>query len=110
VFHTRLGLCLIDALGGANQPAAQPIVAGLLDHATTDGYAARDVLAHPGCRNTASNRQIQTLADLVDSCGLESGRMPGLMLADLCAALDTAECLISHNPARTASRPGDRSR
>jgi hypothetical protein len=98
VFHTRLGLCLIDALDTANQPATEAIAASLLDQATTDGYAARDVLAHPSCRGTATNRQTHALAELVDACGLDSGRIPEPMLADISATLHTAEQVISHRP------------
>ena len=101
VFHTRLGLCLIDAIAGADQPATRSIAAGLLDLAAADGYAARDVLAHPSCRGTATDRQTHALADLVVACGLDSGRIPSPVMADLSAALNTAEHVISQALAGT---------
>jgi hypothetical protein len=94
VFRTRLGLSMIDALTSVNQPAAHAIAAGLLDHATADGYAARDVLAHPGCRSAATDQQLDSLVSLVDACGLDTGSIPDHLLADISAALDTAERVI----------------
>jgi hypothetical protein len=98
VFRTRLGLSMLDALGGGDQPASRAVAAGLLDHATADGYAARDVLAHPACRSIATDRQLNRLTGLVDACGLDTGFIPDRLLADISAALDTAEHVINHSP------------
>jgi hypothetical protein len=100
VFHIRLGLTMIDVLDGVNQPAARAIAAGLLVHATADGYAARDVLAHPGCRSIATDRRLDSLAGLVNTCGLDAGFIPDRVLADISAAVDTAEHVICRTPAR----------
>lgn len=99
LFRTRLGLSLMDALGTAKQPATQSIAANLLDQATTDGYAAREVLAHPSCRDTATNRQTHALVEFVAACALDSGHIPDPMLANISATLHTAEQVISHTPA-----------
>jgi hypothetical protein len=105
VFHTRLGLSMIESLDGVNQSAAQAIASLLLSHATTDGYAARDVLAHHGCRSTATDPQLSRLAGLVDTCGLDGGFIPDRLVTDLSAALDTAEHVISPTAARTTEGP-----
>jgi hypothetical protein len=103
-FHVRLGLSMLDALGGGDQPASRAVAAELLDHATdatdatADGYAARDVLAHPACRSIATDRQLDCLTGLVDRCGLDTGFIPDRLLADISAALDTAEHVINHSP------------
>lgn len=97
VFHTRLGLCLLDSYDAAAPAAARPLAAHLIDNAATDGYAARDVLTHSGCRGIATDRQTLTLTILVEQCGLGSGLMPDPVLADICAALDVAEQVIRHS-------------
>ncbi|WP_416903499.1 hypothetical protein [Micromonospora echinospora] len=101
VFHTRLGLSLIDALGDIHQPAAQPIAAGLIERATGDGYAARDLLAHPGCRNILTQRQAEQLMACVAACGLGAGAIPSPFLTELAEALDIAERLAN----RTSTTP-----
>ncbi|GGM29337.1 hypothetical protein GCM10011608_12480 [Micromonospora sonchi] len=105
VFHTRLGMCLVDALGGVEQPAAQPIAADLIERALTDGYAARDVLAHPGCRAILTQRQAEQLTDQVTACGLGTGGIPEPLLAELAVALDATEAVIRETPAETRRLP-----
>jgi hypothetical protein len=104
VFRTRLGLTLLDALS-ADHPAVEQIAAGLIHHAARDGYAARDVLAHPGCLSTATDQQTRQLAALVDECGLDTGAIPEAQLTDLAAALDTAESVIVRPRERTIRQP-----
>jgi hypothetical protein len=87
VFRTRLGLSLLDALSGDHDGLA----ADLIEHAATDGYAARDVLAHPACRGIATSDQVRVLAQLVETCGLDQGFLPNNIRADLSTALGTAE-------------------
>ncbi|MFI9643596.1 hypothetical protein ACIG87_26680 [Micromonospora sp. NPDC051925] len=105
VFHTRLGMCLVDALGGVEQPAAQPIVADLIERARSDGYAARDVLAHPGCRAILNQRQAEQLTDQVTACGLGAGGIPEPLLVDLVGALEAAEAVIRETPTETGRLP-----
>lgn len=94
VFHTRLGLSLVDALGGADHPLTEPILADLASRASTDGYAARDLLAHSDCRRMLTRQYVVRLATLVDACGLDIGSMPDPLLTRLSGALDTAERVI----------------
>ncbi|MFC8845772.1 MULTISPECIES: hypothetical protein [unclassified Micromonospora] len=105
VFHTRLGMCLIDALGGVEQPAAQPIAADLIERARSDGYAARDVLGHPGCRAILTQRQAEQLTDQVTACGLGTGGVPEPLLAELAVALDAARSVIRDTPAKAGRLP-----
>jgi hypothetical protein len=95
VFHTRLGLTVVDALGGANHPAARRIITGLIEHAGTDGYAARDLLTHPGCRSVLTNAQMERLNARINVSGLDTGSIPDPMHATLTQALDTAEHVIT---------------
>jgi hypothetical protein len=93
VFHTRLGLSYLDAIGTADDQAAQRISTQLTARATTvhDGYVARDVLAHNRCREYLTQTQTRDLTDLVETCGLGRGALPASVLADFTIALASAE-------------------
>jgi hypothetical protein len=93
VFWTRLGLSLIDALG-PEQPHARALTSRLLSHARDDGYAARDVLAHPGCRRTATGEQTRQLRDVVGACGLDQGNLHADYTAQLTALFEEVEPMI----------------
>jgi hypothetical protein len=97
VFHTRLGLSFIDAIGTKDDRAARQISTGLIDRATTvhDGYIARDVLTHNRCRQQLTQTQTRELTDLVDACGLGRGTLPATLLSDLTTALASAEGIMA---------------
>jgi len=107
VFHTRLGLSFIDSLGTVDEPRARRIATDLIDHAlaTRDGYAARDVLTHHGCRELLPDNHTRELTAIVDACALDCGALPDALLADLTTALADVEdvmsrCMPSIAPAR----------
>jgi hypothetical protein len=104
VFQIRLGLTVIDALDSGH-PAREQITVNLIRHATNDGYAARDLLAHPGRLGIATSRQIDQLTDLVSDCGLSLGNMSAAHLVSLNGALDTAESVIACQRYRQAHLP-----
>jgi hypothetical protein len=93
VFHTRLGLSFIDAIGTVDDPSMHQIAVDLIDHATAtrDGYVARDMLAHNGCRELLTDSQAREMSDLVEACALGGGALPAELLADLTTALASAE-------------------
>lgn len=93
VFHTRLGLSFVDAIGTVEDPLARRIAADLIDCATAshDGYVARDVLTHSGCRDLLTETQERALTDRVKACALGRGTFPAPLLADLTTALASAE-------------------
>jgi hypothetical protein len=93
VFWTRLGLSLIDALGH-DRTGAQALAIRLLHHASDDGYAARDVLAHPGCRAAATDEQVRQLTDLVEACGLDQGHLSPGYIAELTNLFEVVDPLI----------------
>ncbi|MFI7680498.1 hypothetical protein HFP15_30920 [Amycolatopsis sp. K13G38] len=99
VFHTRLGLSFIDAIGTIDDPPARQIAVELINHATAtrDGYAARDVLAHNGCRELLTDSQTRELSDLVEACALGHGTLPAALLADLTTALASVEELMTRS-------------
>lgn len=97
VFWTRLQLSLIDA-AGIDQPEAAAVATDLLHHAHRDGYAARDVLAHLGCRKLATAEQVRSLKQVVRACGLDRGRVPTESLAQLRRLLIKVEQVIRSPP------------
>jgi len=107
VFHTRLDLTLLDALG-ANHPNGERITTDLVHHAVNDGYAARDVLAHPGCLTRASPAQINHLSQLVADCGLGRRTIDPEHRSTLNQALETAESVITHQSLKVAAPAGPR--
>ncbi|BCY07291.1 hypothetical protein [Actinoplanes sp. L3-i22] len=102
VFWTRLQLSLIDA-AGIEQPEAATLALDLLHHAHRDGYAARDVLAHPGCRKLATAEQVRSLRQVVRACGLDRGRIPTESLAQLNRLLIRIEQVIRSPRPRTVT-------
>jgi hypothetical protein len=104
VFHTRLGITLVDALN-EDHPAVEQIAGGLIGNAVHDGYAAREILSHPRCPSTASSQQIRQLTTLVSECGLSIGAIPSTHLAALTRALDTAESVIARPSPLPTSQP-----
>jgi hypothetical protein len=93
VFRTRLGLSFVDAVGTVDDAAARRIAVDVIDYATAtrDGYAARDLLAHNGCRELLTHNQTRELTELVDACALGRGTLPATLLEDLTQALTSAE-------------------
>jgi len=60
-----------------------------------DGYALRDVLAHGGCAAMLTEDQARALAEALDGCALGHQKLPAKPKADLSAALDTSETVMS---------------
>lgn len=104
VFHTRLGLTLLEALDGSH-PAAEQIGVELIHRALNDGYAARDLIAHSNCLAAASHQQVRQLKTLVSTCGLDDGTLPTADLNALLRALDIAESVIARPRERSTSGP-----
>jgi hypothetical protein len=97
VFHTRLGLSFIDALGTVDNPNAYRVATQLISHATAaqDGYVARDLLAHSGCHSLLTGIEERELTALVETCALDRGSIPVALLRDLTTALASAEAVMA---------------
>ena len=94
VFHTRLGLSVIDITGGIHKPARD--LANELTQRTIDdnnGYAARDILTHDGCAAVLASGQRHLLAGIVEAAGLDRMVRPG----ELTQCVTTAEAVISRS-------------
>ncbi|MFI7707500.1 hypothetical protein [Nonomuraea sp. NPDC049480] len=97
VFHTRLGLTVLDLAGGPGQPDTAPIAARLVSDVLTagDGYAARDLLSYQACRLALTDADEQRLTAAVEAAGLGSDGIPEPLAGDLHAAVQQSEAGIA---------------
>ncbi|GHE73905.1 hypothetical protein [Streptomyces cellulosae] len=104
VFDIRMGLTALDIIG-TRSAAARRIVHDL--HRRTaeawDGYAAREILAHPVFTALASDQQLQDCHSLVAECGLEAGRLPNDLRRQLISALVVSDGVIRDSLQRAAT-------
>ncbi|WP_369185379.1 hypothetical protein [Streptomyces sp. Y1] len=88
----RLDLALLDTAGVTGHPRAQGtarfLTARTLERG--DGYAARDVLAHPAVAAALTLAEQQQLAESVSACGLDQGGLPAELHETFGAALNRA--------------------
>ncbi|MEU3261459.1 hypothetical protein ABZ663_30920 [Streptomyces albidoflavus] len=89
VFRSRVGLVLLDLVPPSHR---SDTLRHLAHEATTygDGYVARDVLAHRGCRAELSHDEFGALSAVVASAGLGQGHLPGPLLRQLSHAADVS--------------------
>jgi hypothetical protein len=97
VFDIRLGLTALDTVGTPEHPKARDLVENIVRRTAHagDGYAARELLAHPLAATLATAKQAQDCSDLVRTCALGAGTLPDEFYADLSAALDTAGAVLT---------------
>ncbi|MCC9307395.1 hypothetical protein LN042_09825 [Kitasatospora sp. RB6PN24] len=106
-FTTRLALTALDA-NGLDTPAAQ-IIAHCLAIRTSesgDGYALRDLLAHPGVRGHLAPQQTAALEHALAACALHSGALPIASRDQLEDALALARTVLEDSPLSKASSVG----
>ncbi|MFF7192842.1 hypothetical protein ACFZAM_03920 [Streptomyces sp. NPDC008079] len=96
VFDIRLGLTALDAISTPEHPEAHNLVENIIRRTTDDrdGYAARELLAHPCTARLTRDSQVQGCRNLVRSCALGTGSLPDGLYADLAATMDTAEAAL----------------
>jgi hypothetical protein len=99
VFRARLGLTVIDLVSSTGQAGADRAYIHLISEtlAAPDGYAARDVLAHDGCRAKLTDAEERALTSAVRSAGLGLGAIPAPQMADLLAAVKLSETVIERS-------------
>lgn len=87
VFRARVGLAVLDLSPHRQQPSvSRRLIHEAIAHA--DGYVARDVLAHPVCREHMSQDELCTLTAAVASAGLGQGHIPAHLEKELLDASD----------------------
>jgi hypothetical protein len=96
VFNTRLGLTVIDALGGARHPRARALLEDLVNHVvrSSNGYAARELLGHLDSRGLLTSVERYALKQVVAASGLDAGTIGADLLSVLTNALMRAEAVI----------------
>lgn len=94
LYWTRLHLSFLDAIGNEG-PEAAALATEVLRHAHHDGYAAREVLAHPLSHAFATQRERRRLWATTTECALDYGKLPADALNPLTQILDMTEKLIS---------------
>ncbi|MER6441949.1 hypothetical protein ABT275_37305 [Streptomyces sp. NPDC001185] len=104
VFHTRVGLAVLDL---SPLPRKAETARHLTRQARTDpdGYVARDVLAHPACRNEMSRDEHRALSAFVDSAGLGQGYIPTPLEQALLDAISISEGIWERHLTRQPSPP-----
>ncbi|WP_020123794.1 hypothetical protein [Streptomyces canus] len=101
VFNTRLGLATLDLFTSPEGPEAHLVVEELHQRAikTSDGYAAREILAHPRCAALATDRETQECRTLLTACALDVGRIPDKLRDQLDQAVRTSDHTIRESVA-----------
>ncbi|MFD9950245.1 hypothetical protein ACFWYW_55995 [Nonomuraea sp. NPDC059023] len=89
-FRARLALTALD-VADQGQPGGNRLAAAVIDVATTDAYAARDVLAHPAMRSCMTGQQHQDLVALIAAAALGTRSIPDVHLNALNEAVEHAE-------------------
>ncbi|BCL28582.1 hypothetical protein ACFFS2_30410 [Streptomyces aurantiacus] len=100
VFDTRLGLTVLDVVNSAEDPATARKVVAELHRRTmkaTDGYAARETLAHPLFTSLATDQEVRDSRALLHTCALGTGMFPNELGEQLSAALRTSNHVIRRN-------------
>ncbi|MGW4985607.1 hypothetical protein [Streptomyces mirabilis] len=102
VFNTRLGLAVLDVLPSPEDQVARVVVAELYRRTikATDGYAARETLAHPLFTAVAADREAQDCRALLHACALGAGSVPIELRGQLAKALRTGDHTIRKDVAR----------
>ncbi|MGW8329392.1 hypothetical protein ACWGLE_15960 [Streptomyces sp. NPDC055897] len=106
VFNTRLGLAMLDVIASREEPAARLVVADLhrRTNRATDGYAAREVLAHPLFTALSTDQELQSCRDLLDACALGTGVLPDDLHGLLSEALRASDHVIRQSAGLGAVR------
>ncbi|MFE4828728.1 hypothetical protein [Streptomyces sp. NPDC056672] len=101
VFNTRLGLTVLDASSSSENPPARLVVADLHRRATetSDGYAAREILAHPSFTALATDQETQDCHALLCACALGAGAIPAGLHDKVTAAIRVSDHVIRSSAA-----------
>ncbi|CAL9363280.1 hypothetical protein [Streptomyces sp. enrichment culture] len=104
VFRTRVGLVVLDLSPKTRQAEAmRRLTCEAMTQ--TDGYVARDVLAHPVCREALSHGEHRALSAAVASAGLGQGHIPEPLTQALLGAASVSADVWERHVTRLAS-PG----
>jgi hypothetical protein len=90
VFHTRLGLSILDGAEAADHPGVSDIAAEVIQQtlASRDGYAIRDLLAHQRCAQLLTPGQASDAHGILQRCALGQQHLPADLHHALTLAMD----------------------
>ncbi|MDX2861932.1 hypothetical protein, partial [Streptomyces scabiei] len=93
VFYTRLGLAVLDMIASPERSEARLLVEELHRRAikASDGYAVREILAHPLCAALTTDREAQDCRTLLTTCALGAGTLPEELRGQLDHAVRTSD-------------------
>ncbi|MGW0192067.1 hypothetical protein [Nonomuraea sp. NPDC003201] len=96
VFRARLGLAVVDLATCAAPARVHSAYARLMEDAldSADGYVAREVLAHDGCRAFLNHVDEKALTSAAEAAGLGHSTIPDPLMADLLTAVESSETAI----------------
>ncbi|GAA4211364.1 hypothetical protein [Microbispora amethystogenes] len=97
VFRTRLGLSVIDAIGGMGCPEGRTVADALIAQVvpSRDGYAARELLGPPRFATSLRENDAVALTHILDMSGLGRGQLPEAIMSELVAALASSSSVIA---------------
>ncbi|WP_433394106.1 hypothetical protein [Micromonospora sp. KLBMP9576] len=95
VFHTRLGLAVIDAAGQLDHPEVRSLAADLIDQALAfdDAYVARELLDNRSILTVIDARSMVRLTDIMQA-GTACGRLPTVAQERLLQSLAVSRAAI----------------
>ncbi|MFE2335219.1 hypothetical protein [Streptomyces coelicoflavus] len=102
VFRSRVGLVVLDLSPKTQQAEAMRRLT-CEAMAQADGYVARDVLAHPVCREALSYGEHRTLSAAIASAGLGQGHIPEPLAQALLGAASVSADVWERHVTRRAS-------
>ncbi|NRQ34545.1 hypothetical protein HII36_22270 [Nonomuraea sp. NN258] len=90
-FRVRLALTTLDVAAGHTPSGSTRLAEAVIDVASTDAYAARDVLGHPAMRSLMTSRQHQNLTAVIAAASLGTGSIPDVHWTAITKGMDHAE-------------------
>lgn len=90
VFRTRVSITALTLAADRTSEQTPALHTGILAAAHTDGYAARDALAHPQLSRTMTANQRRALTSVVHAAGLDTQAVPEPERRDLLRAVTSA--------------------
>ncbi|MFC8850697.1 MULTISPECIES: hypothetical protein [unclassified Micromonospora] len=105
VFHTRLGLAIVDAADGLARPDVRDLAADLINQALTcgDAYVARDMLHHREILAVIDARSEAKLAEVLRVAGMAHQGMPFTAYERLLGPLAVSRAVIRGAVAASAA-------
>ena len=107
VTRTRIGLTALDLADGSDTTHARALSTALLTAASTDAYAARDLLASPHASRFLTPREGYGLQAIVRASGLGAGMIPAHLHAQMASAVRHAEDVLARTEISDAKAEKD---